>query len=151
MKPLVIYDTKYGNTEKIALAIGNAIKGQVLHVNKVNLDELNGFDLLIFGSPTHGGFPTEGIYNLIKAIPSFQGIKVAAFDTRTNSIWNKIIPFGYAAPTIARYLETKGGILVIPPEGFIVLRIKGPLKDGELDRSTAWLNVINNGEWHLKK
>ena len=36
MKALVIYDSTYGNTEKIAQAIGEAIGGQALRVSEVN-------------------------------------------------------------------------------------------------------------------
>jgi flavodoxin len=58
-KTLVVYDSTYGNTEKIAQAIGEAIGGQILRVGEVNPADLKGFDLLIVGSPTRGGLPTE--------------------------------------------------------------------------------------------
>ena len=61
MKALVIYDLTYGNTEKIAEAIGEAIGGQVLRVGEVNPADLKGFDLLFVGSPTHGGWYTPEI------------------------------------------------------------------------------------------
>jgi hypothetical protein len=89
--------------------------------------------LVIIGSPTHGGFPTEGIHNLSKTNPAFKNITVAAFDTRT-----KTTIFGYAAPKIAKNLEKSGGKLFVPPEGFFVLGTEGPLKDGELERAPAW-------------
>jgi len=60
MRTLVVYDSAYGNTEKIAKSIGSAITGEVktLHVGKVNPNELESLDLLIVGSPTQGGRPT---------------------------------------------------------------------------------------------
>jgi flavodoxin I len=138
MKALVVYDSTYGNTQKIAQAIGEAIGGQVLRNGEVNPANLKGFDLLIVGSPTHGGRPTEGIHGLLKASLALEGVNVAAFDTRTVSIWNRLFRFGYAAPRIARSLEGNGGNLLAPPEGFVVLGIQGPLKDGELERAAAW-------------
>jgi hypothetical protein len=48
------------------------------------------------------------------------------------------LPFGYAAPRIARSLEEHGGNLVTEPEGFVVIGIKGPLKEGELARAANW-------------
>lgn len=48
----------YRNAEQIARAIG----AQVLRVADVPPARLHGFDLLIVGSPTYGGFPTEAIY-----------------------------------------------------------------------------------------
>lgn len=138
MKVLVVYDSKYGHTEKVAQAIGEAIEAEVLQVEQVTALDLQWFDLLIVGSPTHGGWPTEGIHGLLKAHLALEGVRAAAFDTRTVSIWNKILRFGYAAPRIALILETHGADLVATPEGFVVLGMQGPLKDGELERAAAW-------------
>jgi flavodoxin I len=135
MKALVVYDSTYGHTEKIARAIGEAIGGQVLRAGEVNPADLKGFDLLIVGSPTHGGRPTPEIDGLLKASPALEGVNVAAFDTRTAK-WSWI--FGYAAPRIARSLTRSGGKLLSPPEGFFVLGTQGPLKDGELERAAGW-------------
>jgi flavorubredoxin len=93
MNALIVYDSTYGNTEKIAQAIGKSISGQVLRVREVNQASLKGFDLLIIGSPTQGGFPTWGMYGLLKVPLALEEINVAAFDTRT-----KTTIFGYAAP-----------------------------------------------------
>ena len=46
------------------------------------------------------------------------------------------------AKTIARQLQNKGGNLIIAPEGFLVTGEKGPLKDGELNRASLWVNKI---------
>jgi flavodoxin I len=138
MKALVVYDSTYGNTAEIAQAIGEAIGGQVVRAGEVNPADLQGFDLLIVGSPTNGGHPTEKIHGLLQASPALEGVSVAAFDTRTATIWNRILPFGYAAPRIARSLEKSGGKLVAPPEGFVVLGIRGPLREGELERAAVW-------------
>ena len=133
MKALVIYDSKYGNTEKIAQAICEVINGQLSHVDEVNSVDLKGFDLVFVGSPTHGGFPTEGIHSLLKDSRAFEDIRTAAFDTRT-----KTTIFGYAAPKIAKYLTKNGAELLAPPEGFFVLGTEGPLMNGELEHAAEW-------------
>ena len=133
MKALIVYDSTHGNTGKIARAIGEAIGGQVLRVGEVKPADLKGFDLVIVGSPTHGGFPTPAIDSLLKALPALEGLNVAAFDTRT-----KRTIFGYAAPRIARRLEKSDGKLRTPPEGFFVLGMEGPLVEGELERAAGW-------------
>jgi flavodoxin I len=138
VKALVVYDSQYGNTERIAQAIGEAISSQVVRVGDVSPTELKEFDLLIVGSPTHGGWYTPGVKGLLETLPLLENLKVAAFDTRTASIWNRLLPFGYAAPRIARNLEGNGGNLLAPPEGFVVLGTEGPLKDGELERAAGW-------------
>ena len=145
MNALVIYDSVHGNTEEIAQAIGEAIDAQALRVGDVRPADLQGFDLLIIGSPTHGGWFTEEIKALLEASPTLEGANVAAFDTRTASIWNRILPFGYAAPRIAQRLESGGGNLLAPPEGFVVLGTKGPLKEGELARAGGWARQVVAG------
>ena len=137
MRLLVVYDSTYGHTEKIAQAIGEAIDGRVLRVGDVKPADLVGVDLLIVGSPTHGGFPSPGIDGLLKALPALEGLSVAAFDTRTRRTI-----FGYAAPRIARRLEKRGGKLVAPPEGFFVAGKNGPLVEGELARAAGWAKGI---------
>ena len=138
MKALVVYDSVHGNTAQVARAIGEAIDAEVLHVGDANPASLEELDLLIVGSPTHGGWFTEGIRSLLEASPALERVTVAAFDTRTASIWNRILPFGYAAPRIARSLEGCGGTLSGPPQGFVVLGVKGPLREGELERAASW-------------
>jgi hypothetical protein len=71
--------------------------------------------------------------SLLKASPDLEGASVAVFDTRTRTT-----VFGYAAPRMAKRLKRSGGNLVAPPEGFLVLGIEGPLKDGELERAARW-------------
>lgn len=142
MRALVVYDSQYGNTERIAQAIGEAIGSPVVRVSSVSPSDLKEYDLLIVGSPTHGGWYTPEVRSLLEALPHLGGSKVAAFDTRTASIWNRLLPFGYAAPRIARKLEGSGGSLVALPEGFVVLGIEGPLKDGELERAASWARGI---------
>ena len=111
MKVWIIYDSVYGNTEKIAQAIGNALTGEVkvLKVGERPITELKTVTLLIVGSPTHGGSPTPAIQNFLKNIsdPALGGIKVAAFDTRMSG--RLVGVFGYAADRIAESLKKKGG------------------------------------------
>ena len=70
MKSLVIYDSVFGNTEKIANAIGEALELQALSVNKVSPGDIQGIDLLIVGSPTRGFRPTKAIKEFIRHLPS---------------------------------------------------------------------------------
>ena len=141
MKALIVYDSTYGNTEKVAQAIGQAVAGKVRRAGQVSPSDLKGFDLVIIGSPTMGGRPTEAIQALLKAVgPALKGANVAAFDTRLTSKWVRI--FGYAAPRIAGSLKDMDATLLGSPEGFFVLGKEGPLKEGELERAAAWAKGI---------
>jgi flavodoxin len=137
MRVLIIFDSKYGNTEKVARAIGESSGIQVLHVDDIHPVDLTNCDLLIIGSPTHGGFPTEGIHRLVKDAPDLHMVNAAAFDTRT-----KTTVFGYAAPKIGRNLKKKGAAMLVQPEGFLVVGMEGPLMEGELERARNWARSI---------
>lgn len=153
MKSLVIYDSVYGNTENIAQAIGKGLTGEVTvaRVSDVKASELQTVDLLIVGSPVHGGRPTPAIDALLQQIPAhaLEGKRVAAFDTRFEAeeqgIGLRLLMsvIRYAAERIAKELAKKGGKLVAEPEGFIVEDKEGPLKQGELERAGSWAQAMN--------
>ena len=140
MKVLIVYDSVYGNTEKIAKAIGGAITGdvKVLRLSEVNPAELAAVDLLVVGSPTQGGRTTPAIKEFLSKIPAnaLKNVSVASFDTRLST--RLVGLFGYAAGKIAESLKTKGGTLILPPEPFFVKGREGPLKEGELERAASW-------------
>jgi flavodoxin I len=144
MKALIVYESAYGNTEKIARAIGSAIGNdtRVLRAGKVNVNELESIDLLIVGSPTYAGRPVQPVKDFLSRIPdsSLKNVSVAAFDTRVSSKFARI--FGYAANKIAKTLKFRGGTLVLPPEGFFVKGKEGPLYEGEELRATSWAKEI---------
>lgn len=156
LKALVVYDSQFGNTEKIGLAMRDALDSQVdveaLRVDAVKPEQLAGAGLLIVGSPTQRFNPTPATTQFIKDIPAraLEGVRVAAFDTRfTEQEINKIRIlaffvgiFGYAAKPIADLLVRKGGELVLPPEGFYVAETEGPLLEGELERAGDWARRI---------
>jgi flavodoxin I len=144
MNVMVVYDSMFGNTEKVAYSIAQAVGGSTLRAAELIPAHWNALNLLIIGSPTHGGFPTPGIDALLRASASLSGVKAAAFDTRTRTTI-----FGYAAPKIARKLQKAGAQVVAPPEGFFVRGMRGPLLDSDLERSAQWARRIissdNNG------
>jgi len=148
MKSLIIFDSAYGNTEKIARAIGDGLSGEieVCHIDQANISKLSGYDMIIIGSPTQGGKPTVAVQRFLNNIlpDGLKNIKVAAFDTRFSekevnlALKLLIKTIGYAALKIAKTLESKGGGLAAAPEGFIVTGKDGPLKEGELERAVGW-------------
>jgi len=155
MKILIIYDSFFGNTEKVAQAIGKALASQddvkVVRVSDVKPEHWTGLDLLIVGSPTRAFRPTPAIKKLVEGLPKhgLKGVKVAAFDTRIapSDTDSRILPhlikaFGYAAKPIADGLKKKDGELAAPPEGFFVGGTEGPLKEGELEHAADWARQI---------
>jgi len=99
MKALIVYDTKYGNTEKVAKLIAEgitSIEGNeviVSNVKNVILKKAASYDLLLIGSPNHFGRHTGTIKKFIKKLPNSQ-LKVnsfTVFDTYITADFEKAV------------------------------------------------------------
>lgn len=151
MKNLVVYDSMYGNTEKLAQAMAKELKGKAIKIGEVKAEEVMGAKLLIVGSPTQAGRPTAALsLFLLNKLPynGLQNTAAAAFDTRMaideQGLFLKLLMkiIGYAAGKTAAILKDKGAKLVSPSEGFMVEDKVGPLKKGELERAVKWTRNI---------
>jgi len=155
MKALVVYDSVFGNTEKVAQAIGAALASQaevhMLRVGDVKPEHLTGLDALLVGSPTRAFSATPAMKAWLRRLApaSLKGVKVAAFDTRADvkEVNSRILTFfvklfGYAAEPMAARLVKKDGVQAMPAEGFSVTGTEGPLEEGELERAAAWARQI---------
>ena len=151
MQALVIYDSVFGNTEKIAQSIASGLRAthetQCLRAGSVSVTQIRAADIIVMGSPTRSFRATPATQSVLESIPSgaLQGKKVAAFDTRLlmtgvkGLLFRRIIDKGgYAAPLIASELQSKAGTLALPAEGFFVKGEEGPLVTGELERAVDW-------------
>lgn len=152
MKCLVVYDSKFGNTETLAKAMAEALaardEARALRVTEARPEDLEGVDLLVVGAPTQAFRPSPAAKSYLSGLGDLKGMAVAAFDTRIaladieNGLLRTIVRWaGYAAPHIARALEGQGGVAVVPAEGFLVADQEGPLRDGEIDRGIAWVQA----------
>lgn len=155
MKALVVYESVFGNTEKVAQAIGSALGSPeevaVVRVADARPEQLAGLDVLVVGSPTRAFRPMPSVSDFIKGLPAdaLQGVATAAFDTRispedaNSAILGFFVrTFGWAAEKIDKALIRKGSRQVAAPEGFYVLGSEGPLRDGELERAGEWAKGI---------
>lgn len=139
MKALIVYDSKFGNTEKIAQAIaaalGTAGDVRLVKINTVTLEDIKGWDILLVGSPTHAWGPSKATKSFIKSLKpgTLSNIKAAAFDTGYRSRLS-----GSAAKKIEEALLRAGGAIVAEAMRFVVNGNEGPLAQGELDRASNW-------------
>ena len=148
MNTLVVYDSQYGNTERIAQAIADALRAfgqaKAVRVDPARPVSLQGVDLLILGSPTQGLKPTPAIQSFLETVsfPPFHGPAVACFDTRFRGFMWK----SSAAPHMASQLRARGMDLLIPPESFFVkfMRAEGPLLDGQVERAASWAQLLHD-------
>lgn len=139
MKSLVIFDSNFGNTQKIAEAIAKELATQAISVSKVSTGDLAGLDLVVVGSPINAWRPSEKMGKFLANLSKDQlkGVKAAAFDTRV-----KLFIHGDAAKKIARALENAGAKIVAEPQAFFVKGREGPLLDGEIEKASQWAKSL---------
>lgn len=150
MKTLVVYDSQFGNTHRVAKIIGAELGAEVLAAEGFEVASLVGVETLFLGSPTHGGRPTPVITSLIAKIPAAktEWLKAACFDTRLAEaeagFFLKLLlkTVGYAAPRMAADLRRSGIKVVGSPGGFVVKSKEGSLADKEEVKIQDWVRTV---------
>ena len=151
MKTLIVYDSVFGNTAKLAQAIAKALDSKAVKVSECTEADLQSLDRIIAGSPTRMFKPMPSMKSAIKGLPdgSLKGVKVAAFDSRfaVEESDSKMLSFmankfGYAAEKMLKGLEKKGGTAAAEPIGFFVSGNEGPIVKDEEKRAAAWAKSL---------
>ena len=127
MKALVVYESSFGNTGKVARAVWEGLFSRLpdavlLEVGAAPTHLPLDVQLVVVGGPTHAFEPPQ------------QHVRAATFDTR---IASPHVP-GSAAAGARRALRRAGLDVTAGAESFWVLGTKGPLRDGELERAYSW-------------
>ena len=159
MKALVVYESLFGNTEKVAQAIADGLSehGEVelLEVTKTREVTPEHLDLLVVGGPTHGfsmtrpttreeavsrgashGSTTFGLREWLDQLHKGRHSElVATFDTRVSKV--RHLP-GSAAKGAAKIARGLGYSSAAQAESFYVEDVGGPLLEGELGRAQDW-------------
>jgi hypothetical protein len=156
VKFVVVYESLWGNTAAVALAIAQGLgpEARALSTAEADATALAGAGLIVAGAPVLGfKLPTEKMRESVRRTPGKApappdlshpamrtwlaalrpGVgRAAAFDTQVRG------PFGSAAPEIAAALEQAGYVMLAEPAAFVVKGKFGPLKDRELERARQW-------------
>ena len=99
MKVLIVFDTKHGNTQKVAELIGdgiNSVEGnetEVVNIKDFDLKEEMTYDLILIGSPNHMGRHTKSIKKFISNLSNIT-VKInsfAVFDTYMKADFEKTV------------------------------------------------------------
>ncbi|NYT11174.1 MAG: hypothetical protein GKC03_01320 [Methanomassiliicoccales archaeon] len=137
MTAIILYDSKFGNTEQIAKAICSGMKEvgfddvSAKSGGTTTPDELRIAEVWIFGCPTQKG-GTSGRYKKLfkwmrkNMVPDKIGF---AFETRLEG------SEGGAAAVIEAVMQECGVEIIHEPESFVVEGKTGPLVYGEIDRA----------------
>jgi hypothetical protein len=141
MKTLVVYDSFFGNSEQLAVAMarGLAVYGpsRSAHVNETPFTQLRDVDLLILGCPTQSWNLTPDMKVWLERAPRemLRGPRIACYDTRARL---PVFIGRHAAPLIGRYLRQRGVQLLAPPQGFWIKDRERRLEAGECERALTW-------------
>ncbi len=135
-KVLVVFDSTYGNTEKLGREIASGIEEtgiaecKVINIDDVEAEDLSVYDGLLFGGPIHAFRATRGIKGAVKkaAKKGLDGKLVASYDT-----YQATSHEGKAAKQIEDLLKKKasGAKIFSPGLSALVLDRAGPLQEDE--------------------
>lgn len=141
MNALVVYESQFGNTEKLALLIGKELEAiasvRVMSFLNYQPSMLVDVDLLVIGAPTQAHGMTTPMKEFIERLAA-EGVAIplAVFDTRVKG---PMILWGSAAKAIAAKLAPAGFKLIGEPENFIVSFARPPkLETGEEEHARTW-------------
>lgn len=162
MNGVVVYESMFGNTRDIALAIAEGLSTH-MDVRAFEVSEaphvFDGPDLVVIGGPTHAFSMSRGSTResakdeTDEPLVSRTGIRewiatadieaqqpCATFDTK---VPKPKLP-GSAAAAAARKLKKRRCSIVSQPETFWVDDMTGPLLEGECDRARRWGAMLAN-------
>ncbi len=147
MKGIVIYDTTHGNTRIVAETIAETLKKSgmevdVFYVKDVKKLKAKDYDFLVLGSPTRFGtmsFTVKGLLGKVKE-KEWKDRPFAAFDTENPENLEK--PEWSAAEKIAAKLREKKMDQLLPVLKALVIDMKGPLQEGEIERARDYAGQL---------
>jgi flavodoxin len=139
-RAIIVYESIYGNTKKIAESIAEGMKQagntecEVMKTGEIHhTDDLAAFDIILFGCPNHNQEPARNMLKFLDrvAIVGLEGKIGAAFDTYTGG--NK----GVALKKLEAVIQDKVPGLTLIVEGLSALvdDRKGPLAENETARA----------------
>lgn len=136
MKVIILYDSKYGNTKKIAIYLTRGLESGGIHVDTIsiqdfNISELKNYDVLGIGGPTHNrglSTPMKLFLSKIKH-KKLTEKKGFVFETKLS------VPFsGSAVKKISKYMKIMKIPQLHPEISAVVLGKEGPLEDNTLSK-----------------
>jgi menaquinone-dependent protoporphyrinogen IX oxidase len=147
MKGIVVYDTSFGNTKKIGETIAETLRESGIEVDLFDVKDVKKlsakeYGFLVIGSPTKFGTMSFAIRFFLGKVNSEEWMNkpFAAFDTELpdnleNKEWS-------AAEKIAERLRANKLNQLLPVLKAAVLGQKGPLKEGEVERTKDYAREL---------
>lgn len=166
MRAVIVYESMFGSTKKVAEAIAEGLADcaevSVVPVTSAGAHILDGADLVVVGGPTHThGMSRPGTRKmagkrarkpgsgaeLVPGAVSGPGVRewlaslgrLEAAGAAFDTRLQGLPAFtGRASKSIRRHLAHHGARIAASPESFLVEGLTGALAEGELERARAW-------------
>lgn len=133
---IVIYDSRYGNTKKIAESLARGIEEKEIKVNCINIgmvkvSSLLEYDLIAIGGPTHNRKASEEMNAFIANLEriNLTDKQTFIFDTKKKGFFA-----GSAGKAIEKVIEKLGCRIITPRVSAYVKGKEGPLKEGMIEQ-----------------
>ena len=160
MRTLIVVESMWGNTRRVAEAVAAGLPGEVSVVDVADAPPtIPDVDLLLMGGPTHAfsmsrpgtrqdavgrgasGDPATGLREWLDALRTAgRRPRTATFSTKVDK---RFLP-GDAARSAAKAAKDHG-LTVVDHGTFLVHDYAGPLIDGEETRATEWGRALGRG------
>lgn len=143
-RALVLYHSLFGNTKAIAISLAkgieeSAIAADCLSIDEVDISQIQNYDFLAIGGPTHMiglSKPMKAFLTKLRSV-NLRGMKGFSFDTRNHSRLNKkrwIMMENSAARRIEGKMKRMKIKIIQPRQSAIVCGREGPLEPGVEER-----------------
>ncbi|MFX1364784.1 MAG: flavodoxin family protein [Promethearchaeota archaeon] len=134
-RALIVYDSIYGNTKKVAMSLSRGLEAGGIHVDcyfiqDLDLASIDNYSIIGIGSPTHFRGSSKRIKIFLKKLPYYKIEKMQAFVFETKADFKLA---GSSAKRIIKYLKMRRIEIIYPPITGIVLDKEGPLKEHTSD------------------
>jgi flavodoxin len=151
-KVIILYDSMFGNTKKVAMSLSRGLEEGGFYVNTgciedFKINKLENYDVIGIGGPTHfhgASKPMKAFLKKIKGV-NIENKQGFAFETKAD-----FRLAGSAAKIIMRYLKKMRLIIINPIITGIVVDKEGPLQENTLNTmekiGLRLSDKINNSE-----
>lgn len=154
MKSLVLFESAYGNTERIAREIAQHLEEYgvvtLLHATEASSADINVYDLLVIGSPTQYKKASPTMRGWLEGLPykGLSGFMCAVYDTRYKQpLWRS----GSAGKQLGKQVRKLGGVMLLESESFFVSSGAGELLAGELERVSTWVKNLQQAHQEYQR
>lgn len=133
---VVVYDSRFGNTEEVARAVADGLGGaRVIVMHGLTPSEIRGADLVVMGTPNHRWGLSPAVTRALSWLrrEDCKGMRCAAFEIRAR---RRLLRS--TGKRLLRALRRRGMRPVARTAYFTVLGPAGPLGRDELGRARTW-------------